>query len=71
MSEDRAFIDTNIIVYLFSATADDIEKRNRSYKAINNYDCQISTQVINEFIHVCIIFAISRTSLGRRILSPR
>jgi predicted nucleic acid-binding protein len=54
MSEDRAFIDTNVIVYLFSGTDDDIEKRNCSYKAINNYDCQISTQVINEFIHVCL-----------------
>ena len=54
MSAGRAFIDTNIFVYLYSGNVDDFEKRQRAYEAVKQYDCQISTQVINEFSHICI-----------------
>jgi predicted nucleic acid-binding protein len=49
---DRAFIDTNIFIYLYSE--DEMQKQNISQKAIDNYDCIISTQVLNEFSNVCI-----------------
>ena len=54
MSADRAFVDTNVFVYLYSQSADDLEKRRRAYAALARYDCQISTQVIDEFSHICI-----------------
>jgi len=49
---DKAFIDTNIFIYLYSE--DEIQKRNISQKAVDKYDCIISTQVLNEFSNVCI-----------------
>jgi predicted nucleic acid-binding protein len=52
MSDVRAFIDTNIFVYLYSQS--DEFKRRRAYYALGQYDRQISTQVLNEFSHVCI-----------------
>ena len=51
MSGIRAFVDTNVIVYLYSQ-ADEL-KRNRAHSVMKLYDCQISTQVLNEFSHVC------------------
>lgn len=54
MSADRAFIDTNIFIYLYSDNADDLKKRHLAYKVMEQYDCQISTQVINEFSNICI-----------------
>jgi predicted nucleic acid-binding protein len=52
MSGVKAFVDTNIIVYLYSQT--DRLKRDRAYSALTQYDRQVSTQVLNEFNHVCI-----------------
>ena len=49
---DRAFIDTNIFVYLNSGT--DIEKMNVARDVLNSYDCVISTQVTNELCNVLI-----------------
>jgi predicted nucleic acid-binding protein len=49
---DRAFIDTNVFVYLYSDS--DADKRARAYSVLDEYDCQISTQVLNEFSNVCI-----------------
>jgi predicted nucleic acid-binding protein len=49
---DRAFIDTNIFIYLYSE--DEIQKQNISQRAVNKFDCIISTQVLNEFSNVCI-----------------
>jgi predicted nucleic acid-binding protein len=51
MSDVRAFVDTNVVVYLYSQA--DALKRNRAYSALKRYDRQISTQVLNEFSHVC------------------
>jgi predicted nucleic acid-binding protein len=49
---DKAFIDTNIFIYLYSE--DEKQKKNISQNAVEKYDCIISTQVLNEFINVCI-----------------
>ena len=49
---DKAFIDTNILIYLYSE--DEPRKASVSLQVINNYDCVISTQVLNEFSNVCI-----------------
>jgi predicted nucleic acid-binding protein len=49
---DKAFIDTNVFIYLYSE--DDAKKQNISQMAVDNYDCVISTQVLNEFSSVCI-----------------
>jgi predicted nucleic acid-binding protein len=49
---DKAFIDTNIFIYLYSE--DEIQKQNISQRTVDKYDCVISTQVLNEFSNVCI-----------------
>ncbi len=49
---DRIFLDTNILIYLYSE--DEIEKREVSQKLIDNYVPLISTQVINELSNVMI-----------------
>ena len=54
MNADKAFVDTNIFLYLFSNSASDLKKRQSAYSVLQNYDCQISTQVLNEFSNVCI-----------------
>ena len=37
---DRVFLDTNIIIYLYSEDED--EKRNVAYQFVNNTDCVTS-----------------------------
>jgi len=49
---DKAFVDTNVFIYLYSE--DEIQKQNISQRAVEKYDCIISTQVLNEFSNVCI-----------------
>jgi predicted nucleic acid-binding protein len=49
---DRAFIDTNVFVYLNSA--DNPGKREVAKKIINSYDCVVSTQVANELSNVLL-----------------
>jgi predicted nucleic acid-binding protein len=51
MSGDKAFVDTNILAYLFSE--DEPLKRERSIRVFNEFDCYISTQVLNEFCNIC------------------
>ena len=48
--KDKAFIDTNLLLYLYSA--DEIDKQNKVKSAFYHYDCFISTQVLNEFSNV-------------------
>lgn len=52
MNDDRAFLDTNLFVYLYSDT--DISKKERVRLAIDQYERFVSTQVLNEFCSVCI-----------------
>ena len=49
---DSAFLDTNVLVYLYSNT--EKEKRNASISIFKNYTCVTSTQVLNEFSNVYI-----------------
>jgi predicted nucleic acid-binding protein len=49
---ERAFIDTNVFIYLYSE--DEPEKQSVSQRAVNKYNCVISTQVLNEFSSVCL-----------------
>jgi predicted nucleic acid-binding protein len=50
--KDKAFVDTNIFVYLYSE--DEVKKRTVAHNAIENYRCITSTQVLTEFSNVCI-----------------
>jgi predicted nucleic acid-binding protein len=50
--KDKAFVDTNILVYLYSE--DEVAKRVAAYNAIEKYTCITSTQVLTEFSNVCI-----------------
>ena len=47
----KAFIDTNILIYLYSNN--EPQKKIISQKTLEKYDCIISTQVLNEFSNVC------------------
>ncbi len=44
--KDKAFIDTNILIYLYSE--DEIEKQQIAETLINKFLPVISTQVLNE-----------------------
>ena len=52
MNVGRAFLDTNIFVYLYSDT--EPHKCARILSVINAYHRVVSTQVLNEFCNVCI-----------------
>ncbi|MDR1966756.1 MAG: PIN domain-containing protein [Synergistaceae bacterium] len=52
MNAERAFLDTNLFVYLYSET--DPAKRERAFAAINTFDRVVSTQVLNEFCSVAL-----------------
>jgi predicted nucleic acid-binding protein len=47
---DRVFLDTNVIIYLYSE--DENEKRDAIYKCVNNNRCITSTQALNEASNV-------------------
>ena len=47
MSDGKAFLDTNLFVYLYSDT--DAYKKERVLSIIDKYECFVSTQVLNEF----------------------
>ena len=50
--KDRVFVDTNILIYLYSVN--EPEKRRKVEKLIADKDCVISVQVLNEFSSVCL-----------------
>ena len=52
MSGVKAFLDTNLLVYLYSEQ--EPEKQQIIYSLMNEYDRFVSTQVLNEFCNVCI-----------------
>ena len=47
---DRVFLDTNIIIYLYSE--DEGDKRDVAYQFVNNNKCVTSIQVMNEISNV-------------------
>jgi predicted nucleic acid-binding protein len=46
------FLDTNILVYLYSTT--EPQKRSKSISVMTDYFCTTSTQALNEFNNVFI-----------------
>ena len=46
----RIFLDTNIIIYLYSE--DENDKRDIAYNFVNNFNCVTSIQVMNEASNV-------------------
>jgi len=48
----KAFLDTNLFVYMQSAS--DATKKEISYRTLENFDCAVSTQVLNEFCNVAL-----------------
>ena len=52
MNAGRAFLDTNIFIYLYSET--ELNKSARVSSVISAYQRIVSTQVLNEFCNVCI-----------------
>ncbi|MDR1113814.1 MAG: PIN domain-containing protein [Candidatus Margulisbacteria bacterium] len=52
MNAKKVFIDTNVLVYAYSAK--DIVKKEKAIAVLNAYDCLVSTQVLNEFCNVCL-----------------
>ncbi|MDR1873106.1 MAG: PIN domain-containing protein [Deltaproteobacteria bacterium] len=52
MSVTKAFLDTNILIYIFSE--DQNKKREQAISRINSYKRYISTQVLTEFCSIGI-----------------
>ena len=50
MSADKVFLDTNILVYLYSG--DDIDKQHKSLIEFNKFERFVSTQVLTEFCSI-------------------
>jgi len=50
--KDKAFLDSNVLVYLYSE--DEPEKQDIVNNIIDEFECVISTQTLNEFCNVCI-----------------
>ncbi len=48
--KDKVFLDSNIIIYLYSD--DEPKKKLIAQNLIVDYDCCISTQVLQEFANV-------------------
>ena len=48
--KDRVFLDTNVLVYLYSSA--ETEKRNVSVSLFEKYVCLTNTQALNEFSNV-------------------
>ncbi|MDR1979346.1 MAG: PIN domain-containing protein [Synergistaceae bacterium] len=62
----QAFADTNVLVYLFSEN--EPIKRRYSVQALNDYKCNVSTQVLNEFCNVCTKkWHFSASAIGRAL----
>jgi predicted nucleic acid-binding protein len=52
-TDAKVFFDTNIVVYLYSATEPD--KAQQAQNLVDTHKSLIiSTQVLNEFVHVCL-----------------
>jgi predicted nucleic acid-binding protein len=48
---DKAFVDSNVFLYLYSA--DEEIKREKAITALKQYHCVTSTQALNELCNVC------------------
>jgi predicted nucleic acid-binding protein len=52
MNGDRAFFDTNVLVYLYSDHETD--KQNKAFAEFNKSERFVSTQVLTEFCNICL-----------------
>ena len=52
MTDVRAFLDTNILIYLYSDFEPD--KKKISLNEFNKYDRFVNTQVLTEFCNICL-----------------
>jgi len=52
MKDNLVFADTNVIIYAYSCSEPD--KQLIASGVLANYDCVVSTQVLNEYCNVCI-----------------
>ncbi|MDR1340170.1 MAG: PIN domain-containing protein [Prevotellaceae bacterium] len=50
--KDRVFIDTNVLIYLYSE--DELTKRMVAVNVLEQFHCLTSTQTLNEFCSVCL-----------------
>jgi len=48
----NTFLDTNLFIYMQSAS--DPIKKELSYDALENFNCVVSTQILNEFCNVAL-----------------
>jgi predicted nucleic acid-binding protein len=65
---DNVFLDTNVLVYLYSSA--EPRKRDVSISILKNHICTTSTQALNEFSNVFIKkYNVSDTELKKYILS--
>ena len=63
---DRAFLDTNIIIYMYSE--DEVEKRDVVYKLVNNTNCVTSIQVMNEASNIWLKkYTLDRSTIAKFI----
>ena len=60
---DRVFLDTNIVIYLYSEDEDD--KRGIAYQVVNSSICVTSIQVMNELSNVWL----KKYALGRFMIA--
>jgi len=52
MQDSLVFVDSNVVIYVYSQTEKD--KQAKASDILTNYDCLVSTQVLNEYCNVCI-----------------
>jgi len=52
MNGDRAFFDTNVLIYLYSDH--ETEKQNKAFDEFNKSERFVSTQVLTEFCNICL-----------------
>ena len=62
----KAFLDTNLFVYMQSAS--DNDKKELSYQALEKFDCVVSTQVVNELCNVALKKLMIKPEQLRQIL---
>lgn len=45
------FIDTNVLIYTITLVPEEFAKRDAAIKIVDNGDCALSVQVLNEFVN--------------------
>jgi predicted nucleic acid-binding protein len=62
----RVFLDTNVIIYLYSQDEDD--KRNAAYSFVNSADCVTSVQAMSEASNVWLKkYRLTKAEIAKRL----